>query len=198
VTKLATYEKTFLLYDLVSTNFPVYSTDTTDIFFVRDISSVKVKELVHFGMGMFFKAAVHGWKKGATEPRINLEPYTESVRLWLRGEGKFPSDMYLTVQITSPDKAHISLFQPYEANNRVFYVYVPGLLFMLDVGPDVDEARKALCLWNNPDRPILSSGVLLDKFTTHANERILSAKQTHSFLKAMEKVAKEKGEKFKN
>ncbi|MFZ0279226.1 MAG: hypothetical protein WAL60_20150 [Candidatus Sulfotelmatobacter sp.] len=198
VTKLATFEKTFPLYDLVSTKPPVFSVDKTNIFLVRDIPSVKVKELVHFGMGMFFKAAVHGWKKGATEPRINLEPYTESLRLWLRGEGKFPSDMYLTANITSPDQAQISLFPPYEANSRVFYVYVPGLLFMLDVGPDVKEAKKPLCLWNNPDRPILSSGVLLEKFTTHANEKILSAKQTHSFLNAMEKIAKEKGEKFKN
>ena len=47
----------------------------------------------------------------------------------------------------------------------MFYVYVPGLLFMLNVGPDTDKTRRPLCLWNNPDRPILSSGVLLDKFT---------------------------------
>jgi hypothetical protein len=63
VTKLATFEKTFPLYDLVSENPPVYSVDETNIFFVRDLTSVKVKELVHFGMGMFFKAAVHGWQR---------------------------------------------------------------------------------------------------------------------------------------
>ncbi len=63
VTKLATFEQTFPLYDLVSANPPVYSVDKTNIFFVRDLPLVKVKELVHFGMGMFFKAAVHGWQK---------------------------------------------------------------------------------------------------------------------------------------
>jgi hypothetical protein len=198
VTKLATFEKTFPLYDLVSANPPVYSLDKTNIFSVRDLPIVKVKELVHFGMGMFFKAAVHGWQKGRTEPRINLEPYTELLGLWLRGKGKFPSDMYLVVQIAPPDQAQIGLFPPYEAEHGVFYVYVPGLLFMLNAGPDTDMTRKPLCLWNNPDRPILSSGVLLDKFTAHANVRILNAKQTQSFLRAMEKVAKEKGETFKN
>src|ERR1039458_5348240 len=106
--------------------------------------------------------------------------------------------MYLVVQIAPPDRAQIGLFPPYEAEHRVFYVYVPGLLFMLNAGPDIDMTRKPLCLSTNPDRPILSSGVLLDKFTAHANERILNAKQTQSFLSAMEKVAKEKGEKFKN
>lgn len=198
VTKLASFEQTFPLYDLVTANPPVDSVNETDIFFVRDLPAVKVKELVHFGMGMFFKAAVHGWQKGVTEPRINLEPYTESLRLWLRGEGKFPSDMYLVVQIAAPNRAQISLFPPYEAEDRVFYVYVPGLLFMLNVGPDVDMAMKPLCLWNNPDRPVLSSGVLIDKFTAHANERFQNAKQTQSFLRAMEKVAKEKAETFKN
>src|ERR1700721_4069833 len=62
-------------------------------------------------------------------------------------------------------RAQIALFSAYEAEHRVFYVYVPGLLFMLNVGPDTDKTRRPLCLWNNPDRPILSSGVLLDKFT---------------------------------
>ena len=198
VTKLATFEQTFPLYDLVSANPPVYSIDQTNIFFVRDLPTVKVNEIVHFGMGMFFKAAVHSWQKDRIEPRINLEPSTELLRLWLRGEGRFPPDMYLVVQIAPPDRAQIALFPPYEAEHRMFYVYVPGLLFMLNVGPDTDKTRRPLCLWNNADRPILSSGVLLDKFTAHANERIRNAKQTQSFLRAMEKVAKEKGETFKS
>jgi hypothetical protein len=197
VTKLATFERTFLLYDLVAANPPADSVNKTNIFFVRDLPAVKVDKLVHFGMGMFFKAAVHGWQKGTTGPRINLEPYTELLRLWLRGEGKFPTHMYLVVHIAPPDRAQIGLFPPYEAGCRVFYAYVPGLLFMLNVGPDADTT-KPLCLWNNPDRPILSSGVLIDKFTNHANERFQEAKRTQSFLRAMEKVAKEKGETFKS
>jgi len=76
VTKLATYEKTFPLYDLVSAKPPVDSVGTTNIFFVKNMPEVKAKEIVHFGMGMFFKAAVHGWRKGMSEPRINLEPYS--------------------------------------------------------------------------------------------------------------------------
>lgn len=198
VTKLATYEKTFPLYDLVSAKPPVDSVGATNIFFVKNMPEVQAKKIVHFAMGMFFKAAVHSWRKGTSEPRINLEPYTEPLRLWLRGEGDFPGDMFLVVQMATPDRAQIGLFPPYEAEGHVFYVYVPGLLFMLDVGPDANAAKKALCLWNNHDRPILSSSVLLDKFTAHANERILNAKQTQSFLRAMEKIAKEKGEKFKN
>ena len=170
VTKLATFEKTFPLYDLVSANPPVCSVDKTDIFFVRTLPTVKVKKLVHFGMGMFFKAAVHGWQKGRTEPRINLDPYTEPLRLWFRGEGNFPSDMYLVVQIAPPDRAQIGLFPPYEAEHRVFYVYVPGLLFMLNTGPDTDPKRKPLCLWNNPDRPILSSGAGGPPFAENISE----------------------------
>jgi hypothetical protein len=198
VTKLATYEKTFPLYNLVSQNPPVYSIDETNIFYVRNLPNVKVNEIVHFGMGMFFKAAVHSWAKDRVEPRINLEPYTEMLRLWLLGKGKFPSDMYLVVQIAPPDRAQIGLFPPYEAEDHAFYVYVPGLLFMLNVGPDSNTTKRPLCICNNPDRPILSSGVLLDKFTALSNDQILNAKQTQSFVRAMEKVAKEKGATFNN
>jgi len=197
VTKLATFERTFPLYDLISTSPSVDAGDNTKVFFVRHLSNLRVKKIVHFGMGMFFKAAVHGWQKGRTEPRINLEPYTDLLRLWLRGEGEFPPYMYLVVQMAPPDRAQIALFPPYEANDRVFYVYVPGLLFMLNLGPDAEMKGKPLCLWNNPDRPILSSGALLEKFTAHANERILNAKQTQSFLRAMEKIGNERGEAFK-
>ncbi len=91
VTRLATFEKTFPLYDLVSANPPAFSVDGANVFFVRDLPRVKIKALVHFGMGMFFKAAIHSWQKGTIEPRINLEPHTEPLRLWLRGEGEFPS-----------------------------------------------------------------------------------------------------------
>lgn len=58
----------------------------TNIFFVRDLPAVKVKELVHFGMGMFFKAAAHGWQ-GLNESRIippdkALLQTSESDTLW--------------------------------------------------------------------------------------------------------------------
>jgi hypothetical protein len=70
----------------VAANPPVDSVNKTNIFFVRDLPNVTVRELVHFGMGMFFKAAVHGWR-GMNESRIippdkALLQTSESDTLW--------------------------------------------------------------------------------------------------------------------
>jgi len=50
----------------------------------------------------------------------------------------------------------------------------------------------------NTDRPVLVGGTILDKFDAAVNEQMLGADQTHSFVKAMNKIAKEKGETFKS
>ena len=126
MTKLATFEKTFPLYDLVSTNPPVYSVDQTNIFFVRDLPTVKVNEIVHFGMGMFFKAAIHGWQKGRIEPRINLEPSTELLRLWLRGEGKFSAGHVPRRPDYPPDRAQLPCFRHMKLNTVCFMCMCRG------------------------------------------------------------------------
>jgi len=199
VDKLATFEKTFPLYDLVAKGHPVAANGTT-IYFVRDVPEVETEKIIHFGMGMFWKAAVHSWEGGTTDPRIDLGPYAEPIRAWLRGESSFPRHCYLVVNIAPPERAQIGLFAPYLAEKKswhVYYVYVPGLLFMLNVGRRVGDGPKTLCLSNNPDRPILSSGNLLDEFDMASKEQLLGAKRTRSFLRAMDKVAKERGVTFK-
>jgi hypothetical protein len=164
-------------------------------YFVREVPDIDVQKIIHFGMGMFWKAAIHSWKGGVVEPRIDLGPYAESIRKYLRCESGFPKHCYLVVNVAPPDRAQISLFAPYLAENKgwhVYYAYVPGLLFMPNVGRTVADGPKALSISHNSDRPILSSGYLIDKFEAVSKEQILGAKQTHSFLQAMEKVAKEK------
>jgi hypothetical protein len=74
--------------------------------------------------------------------------------------------------------------------------YVPGLLFMLKVGRTIDSGRKWLCIWNNPDHPITYSEKLLQNFVKAAGNTFKNARQTQSFLRAMEKIAKEKGEEI--
>lgn len=196
VDKLATFEKTFPLYSLVAKGRPV-SADATTIYFVSDVPEVETQKIIHFGLGMFWKAAVHSWQAGTIEPRIDLGPYTDPIRKYLRHESLIPPHCHLIVNIAPPERAQIELFAPYLAEKKgwhVYYVYVPGLLFMLNVGRKVGDGPKMLCLANNPERPILSSGGLLDKFDEVSKGQMLSAKRTQSFLRAMEKVAKARGE----
>lgn len=136
---------------------------------------------------------------GRNEPRIELGKYAEPLRTWLRGESAFPANMYLVVGMAPPDDAQMSMFPPYEAVRHgwhVFYTYVPGILFMLNVGRTVDEPRKWLCAWNNLDHPITISEGLLDNFKKASERTFRGARQTNSFLCAINKIAEGKGEKF--
>jgi putative endonuclease len=74
--------------------------------------AVEVNKLIHFAMGVFWKASVHAWSGSSREPRIDLGPYREEVRGFLRGERVFPRHMGLVVGILPREKALISFNQP--------------------------------------------------------------------------------------
>ncbi len=63
---------------------------------------------------------------------------------------------------------------------------------MLDAGPNSGNVSQHLRLWHNHERPIVSNGIVLERFMAYASDRLRGARQTHSFLRAMEKVANEK------
>ena len=194
--KLAHYDKTFPLYQVLSAVSPLRVGQTL-IYSAAKTQGIRVDKLVHFGMGIFWKAAIHSWKAGRQSPRIELGKYSEPLRTWLRGETPFPAHMYLVVCVAPPQVAQISMFPPYEARRHgwhVFFSYVPGLLFILNVGRTVDNGRKLLAHGTT-----LTTRSLIPKDSfrisrTRPRARFKNARKTQSFLRAMEKIAKERGE----
>jgi len=77
--KLAHYDKTFPLHQALSAVPPVRVGQTL-IYSAAKTPDVRVDKLVHFGMGIFWKAAVHSWKGGEKEPRIELGKYSEQCK----------------------------------------------------------------------------------------------------------------------
>lgn len=113
--------------------------------------------LAHFGMAIFWKASVHSWHCKDGEPLINLGPYEEPTRRYLRAQGKnsFPSYMSLIVTVLPPPKIPLLLGVPVRGPNgdgyRNFRFYVPGIQFVLSVGKTVD---REVCFVSNPAHPI--------------------------------------------
>jgi hypothetical protein len=123
--KLAAYDKTFPLYDALVFVPPVENISNTKIFLASKTPDVQVEKLIHLGMGIFWKASVHSWQGGRTEPRIELGKYSEAIRLWLRSEAPFPNHVYLIINFISPDMAfQINMFPPSgrtRRNNILFW-----------------------------------------------------------------------------
>lgn len=191
--KLATWERTFPLYDLLARLPPDLDIEEGMVlYWAAKNPEIKVDKLTHFALGMFWKASVHSWSGTATNPRIALGPYSEQIRAWLRSESGFPKHIYLIMVVSPPLRAQISLIDPYEAVRkewwRSFFFHVPGVLFMLNVGKKMDEAVQYLCIHNNPMHPINISEELTARFEQLMVKAVQKSRKTQAYWKARAKA----------
>ena len=155
---LSRYNGPFPFYDLL-TKFPpdIIAGDAAAYAAVKN-SEIYSDKLIHFAMGVFWKAGVHSWSGSRTEPMIELGPYVEPIRTFLRGETRFPEHVALTIGVLPPPAQLISFHNPYRGSNSKwhnFLFYVSGIEFSLAVGKAVDDAVRENCFACNPARPIV-------------------------------------------
>jgi hypothetical protein len=203
--KLLTLEKKFPLYDLLTQRKPNFDDDGVLIYFGAENTQIKADKLTHFALGVFWKASVHSWGLGENEPLIELGPYSERIRLWLRSDGSFPENVYPIAIVSRPQTARSLACLPYEQTRdqqegeigtrrwRGFCFQVPGLSFVLNVGKTVEQGIRVMSLHTPPhlisvadeEMKVRSEQVIIDRF--HRNRK------PKAFWKAMEKVRRERG-----
>lgn len=192
--KLATWERTFPLYDLLTKVPPLFDEDGMVVYLAAHNPEIKVEKLKHFALGLFWKASVHSWKGDATDPRIDLGPYSEEIRKWLRGQNAFPKYVYLVVVIERPKKAQITMNDPYEGVRqewRTHFVHVPGVLFMMALGKTVDDSVRALSI-TNAGNPINLSDALTENVEKLMVETLRNSYKTEAYLRAKAKADAER------
>jgi hypothetical protein len=154
----ATYEGSFPFYDLLTKVPPEASFDIGAAYFAAKNPAIQVDKIIHFAMGMFFKAAVHSWEGKKKEPMIELGPYLESVRAFLMGETGFPERMTLNVGVLPPPVKAISCAQPYRGSNTSchnYLFYISGIEFALAVGNQIDLTARQASFASSPSHPII-------------------------------------------
>jgi len=155
---LARIDQTFPLLDIIEKFAPDQVDGEWRGYASFRNPEIQVNMLIHFAMGVFWKASVHSWTGGSRAPCIELGPYREEVRKFLRGETPFPRRMGLVLGILPRDKALISFNRPYRASavgyhNYLFYV--PGVQFVLSVGKLLPSDTRDICFASNSAHPIL-------------------------------------------
>lgn len=154
---LATIEGKFPFHDILEKVTPdVVDIDSKAYAACRN-QEIDVQRLTHFALGVFWKASVHSWSGKRTENLIELGPYGEEIRKFLRGEAPFPKYVGLTVGVLPPPVKQISFCQPYQgsvAEFHYFMFYVPGIAFALSVGKRIGVAKEN-CFYSNPLHPIV-------------------------------------------
>jgi hypothetical protein len=112
---------------------------------------VSTERLAHFALGIFWRASVNKWRTlGLQTTSIDLGALTEPIRLYLRGEGPFPTDCTLLMTVCTDHGSQGLLFAPNPTKGGIFPCFsmlVRGIKFTLVVGDDLPpELREACCV----------------------------------------------------
>lgn len=113
---LADEHGNFPLYDLLVKVPPDCAEADFEGYAVGRNPRIDVQRITHFALGVFWKASVHSWRKNETDNWIELGPYREEIRKFLRGEGPFPKYVALTLGIIPKPVKQISFCLPYRGS----------------------------------------------------------------------------------
>lgn len=159
--------KSFPLYEIISSEAPAFDEPDMKIYYGANIPGLEIGKITHFAMGLFWKAGVHSWHKDGKTSRIELGPYAEKIRKYLIGDDAFPRHVTLSVNVTEPSKAMNVFTDPDETFSReggcrTHFCYVPGLLFILNIGRQISRELALGCFAADRHHPIVVSDVLHD------------------------------------
>ena len=190
--------KTFPLYDLLSRKPVLHKSDAMTIFPAKNNPEIDVQKLAHFAIGIFWKASVHPWRADKVAPQIDLGSYSDGLRKWLRGEGEFPDGVVLNVFTFEPERAQIAFVDPWKRfSNKpdIFWLHVPGLLFILDVEPETPALLRAPGFLNNPENPIVISTHMSNNVERLLATHFRGSRKTKSYASAKAKRAQSRTDK---
>jgi hypothetical protein len=181
----------FPLRERLKQRAPVEKTADWELFETSSNREIDVDKLTHFGIGVFYKGAVHPWSNGTTEPYLKLEPEEqEALRQYLLGLANLPKDMALCVTVDSLPVVWQGMIQPYRAEPlfgfKRYVFYIPGIFFQLLIGGGVRDAVPAN--FNaNPQHLILVEDVSRPMRNT-AREQTASATRTEKVDKTTAEI----------
>jgi hypothetical protein len=113
----------------------------------RSISVIDLDKLIYFAVSVFWRAGAREWNAVDHHTQLSLGPYQEMLRQYLLGQGPFPEQAALIVNVADNPSPHLGAVFPY--SNRVNGVWqhrfsIPGMAFWLHLGRFRDQL-PALC-----------------------------------------------------
>jgi hypothetical protein len=154
----ARLDGSFPFHGLLTKFPPAVVNGDAKLFATAKNPDIETAKLTHFAMGIFWKAAVHSWRGGETDTLIDLGPYAEPVRKYLRSGGPYPAEMLLMIGVLPTPVKHIAFTTPYQGSSQKwhnFIFYVLGIEFTLLVGKALTDDQFVASFTGNPERPIL-------------------------------------------
>lgn len=180
----------FLLYDRLVKQDALEETPSMTVYAAAENPEIDVAKLVHFGIGILWKASVCSFGNG-DKPGIDLsEEDREAMRRFLVGEAKLPMRMALAVAVESGAIRYPATIGPRPGNNsdfKNFFFYVPGVMFQLYIGANVRSARGAYSINLSPKGSVMMIE-LAKTVRGDMNKGSKKARKTKKLLRIVEEV----------
>ena len=144
------HDAVFPLLGAIGKLTPIHIEKDLRVFDVSTEKAFDMKQLVYFGMSIFWRGAVHQWMSSSKQraPLVSLGAYDVPIRKFLLGAGRFPKDVVLLLYIWSVGSLMMpGLFAPRPEESPEcprYWFCVPGLIFRLLIGDNVSQEARAL------------------------------------------------------
>jgi hypothetical protein len=139
VPQLARYGGPFPVLDTLIKSPALFIEPDFIAYVLAAIPAIRVPDLIHFFMGIFWKASVHPWAKARTEPWLSFGNQGEAIRQFLLGVADFPAQMALSVTVLPPPVTLIAFHIPYDTigPDPTYHLYISGINCTLWMGPNI-------------------------------------------------------------
>ena len=116
--------RSFPLLDHTKTCALIYSDEEREIFSTAANPDIDTAKLIHFAIGLFWKASAHSWKSTESEPAIALGQYQEALRLYLLGQAQLPADVARVISLDNAPVRLIGFVEPYRAEGGEYTKFI--------------------------------------------------------------------------
>ena len=139
IPELARLDEPFQFHEKLRAGPALYVEPDFVAFVLQAVPAIHVDDLIHFVMGIFWKASIHPWREGRNKPSLELGPRGDDVRKFLLNESAFPGEMALSITVLPPPVTLVAFHFPYATRgpDATFHLYVSGLDCTLWVGPNI-------------------------------------------------------------
>jgi hypothetical protein len=139
IPQFARYGGPFPFFDTLRRYPALYDEPDVVAYILATIPEVRVQDLIHFFMGIFWKASVHPWAEGKTRPWLSLGLHREAVRQFILGQAAFPAQMALSVVVLPPQVTPVAFHFPYATRgpDATYHLYISGINCTLWAGPNI-------------------------------------------------------------
>jgi hypothetical protein len=124
---------------------------------------IDTEKLAYFALSVIWRSAVHEWRApdGHSLASIDLGVYQEPIRRYLLGEGSFPSDVAVVVNVCTDFQSQGIAYYPTRRRGiqaTAFAFLACGIHFTAYLGPTVPPVQR-LCCFSSPQKLIFSRDI---------------------------------------